>query len=178
MNEPTLETLKNNISIAQASSIELDIVLDILEEAARWITSKGIDQWRPGLFTYERNQRIAEQVAKGEVYLANVDGKPVGTITLQWADPLVWKNVQDDAGYVHRLAIRRTFAGKGLGQTMLNWAQSLAASRGKRYLRLDCMTENAALRSYYARAGFTYCGDVSGKGWSASLYEKSIWNER
>jgi GNAT superfamily N-acetyltransferase len=174
MNEPSHNILENNVTIIPATSAELDIVLDILEEVSRWITSKGIDQWRPGSFTGERKQKITEQVDQGEVYLANVEGQPAGTFTLQWADPLVWKNVPEDAGYVHRLAIRRAFAGRGLGRAMLTWAEFMAASNGKRYLRLDCMTENTALRLYYRQVGFTYCGDVSGKGWSASLYEKSI----
>lgn len=174
MNEPTLEKLKNTLTITPATSTELDTVLDILEEAARWITSKGVDQWRPGSFVETRREKIAAQLELGEVYLAKVEGYPAGTLTLQWADPLVWKHVPHDAGYVHRLAIRRAFAGKDLGRAILTWAEAMSLSNGKRFLRLDCMTENTALRSYYANAGFTYCGDVSGNGWSASLYEKQL----
>ncbi len=174
MHKPTLDTLKNKLSITPATSAELDIVLDMLEEAARWITSKGIDQWQPGSFADQRKQKIAGQVDHGEVYLARVDGKPFGTFTLQWADPLVWQNVPDDAGYMHRLAVRRAFAGQGLGQALLASAGSKVVAAGKRYLRLDCMAENEALRLYYERAGFSYCGDLSGNGWSASLYEKLL----
>jgi GNAT superfamily N-acetyltransferase len=174
MNTDRFYTSGDTITISQAISSELDIILDILEEAACWITSKGIDQWQPGDFIGTGRKKIADQIEQGEVYLASVDGQVAGTFTLQWADPAVWKDVPDDAGYVHRIAIRRAFAGKGLGQIMLEWAGSMAASQGKRYLRLDCMTENTALRQYYTHAGFDYCGDIHGKSWSASLYQKHV----
>ncbi len=149
-------------------------MLDILEEAARWLTSKGIDQWRPGTFLGARRQSVAEQVDRGEVYLAKLDGQAIATLALQWSDKMFWGDVPDDAGYVHRLAIRRAYAGMGLGHQLLEWAERKVASAGKRYLRLDCMAENPGLNEYYKKAGFHYRGEVHGKGWSASLYEKKV----
>ena len=72
------------------------------------------------------------------------------------------------------LAIRRRAAGTGLGRTMLRWAEREVAAAGRTYLRLDCMTANLALRSYYECAGFMHRGDVHGKTWSASRYEKRV----
>src|SRR5205085_4420393 len=91
------------IDIVQAQASELDVVLDILEEAAAWVTSKGIDQWRPGSFIGPRYQSIADQVKRGEVYLAKHDGEPIATLTLQWEDKRMWGDVPADAAYVHRI---------------------------------------------------------------------------
>ena len=175
--EQTLLTPAGQISIVQAQASELDIVVDILEEAASWLASRGIDQWRPGSFLGPRYASIADQVNRGEIYLAMLDGKPVGTLTLQWEDKKFWGDVPDDAGYVHRIAIRRACAGIGLGRQLLQWAERAAAAAGKDFLRLDCMAENQALCEYYERANFEYRGEIQGKGWRGRLYEKKVRTE-
>jgi GNAT superfamily N-acetyltransferase len=159
------------IQMAQAQPADLDTVLSILEEVAQWLVAKGIDQWQPGSFS---RQALAEHIDHGEVYLARRDGEPVGTLMLQWANPVIWGDMPDDAGYVHRLAIRRIVAGQGLGRQLLQWAETTVAATGRRYLRLDCMAENAALNAYYLQAGFTYRGQKQGRNWKASLYEKRV----
>jgi ribosomal protein S18 acetylase RimI-like enzyme len=147
------------------------VMLDILDEAASWLSARGIDQWRPDQF------RVL--IDRGDTYLALLDGEAVGTLALHWHDAIderLWHEVAnvEEAGYVHRLAVRRAFAGKGIGWHLLRWAEGMVAAAGKSYLRLDCMAENPALCAYYERAGFTYRGEVQGKGWKARLYEKKI----
>ena len=83
-------------------------------------------------------------------------------------------DVPGDAGYVHGLAIRRDFAGKGLGREFLRWAEDRVAASGKKYLRLDCAAENRALNEYYRRAGFSYRGEALVWGLEVSLYEKKV----
>jgi ribosomal protein S18 acetylase RimI-like enzyme len=165
------DTLPRDVTIECATPADADTSLGILQEAARWLLSRGIDQWRPDQF--ERGSVLAA-IARGELYLARRDGAVVATLRLQWTDERVWGSDTGDAGYVHGLAIRRRAAGVGLGRAMLRWAERAVVAAGRTYLRLDCMTANLALRSYYERAGFTYRGDVHGKTWSASRYEKRV----
>jgi ribosomal protein S18 acetylase RimI-like enzyme len=113
-------------------------------------------------------------VEAGEFYLARVDGGAAATLGLQWSDRYVWPDAPDDAGYVHWFAVRRAAAGRGVGLRLLGWAERAAAAAGKRYLRLDCMRDNPALRAYYERAGFAHRGDLAGPTWSAALYEKRV----
>ena len=111
---------------------------------------------------------------RGEMYLAEIAGRAVGTFALQWSDEVTWGKVPENAGYVHGLAIRQNFAGRGLGRELLRRAESSAAMSGKRYLRLDCVAENRALNEYYQRAGFGYRGRALVKGLEVSLYEKEV----
>jgi len=147
--------LDDEIRVVQARASDLDTVLSILEEAAQWLVSRGIDQWQPGSFS---RQRIADRIERGEMYLAELGGRPVGTLALQWSDEEIWGNVFKDAGYVHGIAIRREYAGKGLGLELLRWAENRVASSGKKYLRLDCTAGNQTLNESYERAGFARRG--------------------
>jgi protein-tyrosine phosphatase len=160
-----------HLIIVRATVADATTILALHEEAARWLVARGIQQWLPGDFAMEP---LVAQIGRGEAYLARIGGEPVGTFTLQWADPRIWGEQPDDAGYVHGLAVRRTYAGRGLGRVLLDSAGQMAAATGKTYLRLDCMTENPALRAYYEAAGFAHRGDVRGKTWSASRYEKRV----
>ena len=99
------------------------------------------------------------------MYLAALEGRTFGTLALQWSDEEVWGYAPGDAGYVHGLAIRRDFAGLGLGRELLRWAEDRAALSGKRYLRLDCVAKNRRLNEYYERAGFRCRGRVRVWGW-------------
>ena len=165
------EDTGSGIEVVRADASDLDTVLSILEEAARWLASRGIDQWGPGS---SPRDRVLARIKRGEVYLAVQHGKPVGNIVLQWSDEETWGDVPDDAGYVHGLAIRRGAAGRGLGLKLLRWAERRAAAAGKRYLRLDCAAGNRALNGYYERAGFSHRGQTSVFGLEVSLFEKEI----
>jgi GNAT superfamily N-acetyltransferase len=84
-------------------------------------------------------------------------------------------------GYVHRLAVRRSCAGRGIGYRLLDWADMQVRANGGSRLRLDVVTDNGPLRRYYEAAGFVHRADVDGmhvpRGgtptpWRTSLYER------
>ncbi len=146
----------------------MDQVVAVLEEASAWLLSLGIDQW-PARFP---RHIVAERLVTHEYYLAWNDDEAVGTFSLQSSDPDLWGERPDDALYLHGLAVRRDHA--GLGRQLLAWAERRVAAAGRRYLRLDCMAGNPALRAYYERVGYRHTGDRRFAGWAASLYEKRV----
>ena len=115
-----------------------------------------------------------ERIGRGEMYLARLAGQTFGTFALQWSDEEVWGDVLGDAGYVHGLAIRRGFAGRGLGRELLRWAEEHVALSGQSYLRLDCRADNRDLNEYYERAGFCCRGQARVWGFEVNLYEKGV----
>ncbi|HEV2458609.1 MAG TPA: hypothetical protein VGS80_09605 [Ktedonobacterales bacterium] len=72
------DTLPRDITIERATPADADIALGILQEAARWLLSRGIDQWRPDQF--ERESLLAA-FARGELYLAKRGDEAVGTLS-------------------------------------------------------------------------------------------------
>jgi GNAT superfamily N-acetyltransferase len=145
-------------TIRRAADAELSIVADLWAEAARWLASRGIDQWQ-----YEPHvDRIERSIAAGECWLA-IDERPVGTITVDGrADPEFWTPADepDTALYAHRMAVARSAAGAGLGAVMLDHAAGLARAAGKRWLRLDAWRDNPGLADYYRAQGFEHVRTV------------------
>ena len=92
--------------------------------------------------------RIASDVRAGQFYLAVYEGEPAGTIKFQLSDPEFWPDVPpDESAFVHRLAIRRQYAGRGVSTALLSFACDEAERCGKRYLRLDCEASRHKLRA-------------------------------
>jgi GNAT superfamily N-acetyltransferase len=143
-----------SLDVRVATSDDLAAVLDILDEAAAWLWSRRIRQW-PESF---EPQWVQPRLDAGETWLAWSRGEAVGTFTLQWEDKAWSDHADDDAGYVHRLAVRRASA--GLGRVLLERAGDLVRGAGRQFLRLDCVTANEALRAYYSGLGFEPRGEV------------------
>ncbi len=163
----------DEIVISLASAAEMESVFAMLVEAAEWTQSRGLRQWFPALFTEHLREAIEHQVAAGEVTIARISDRPVGTLTLQWSDEEVWGADDRLAGYVHRLAVRRAYAGRGIGRAMLEWAGRQCAIRDRPYLRLDAMESNSGLRAYYQSLGFTFQRVNPTLVWHPALYERS-----
>ena len=156
-------------AIRQARPGEEAIISAILGEAAAWLLSRGMPLWKLDELAADR---IASDVAEGLYFLAECDGVPAGTVRFQLSDPLFWPDVpQDEAAYIHRLAVRRDFAGGGVSTLLLKWAAERAAALGRRYLRLDCDAARSRLRAVYERFGFRYHSDRQVGPYLVARYE-------
>jgi GNAT superfamily N-acetyltransferase len=156
--KPTAEpiaTAIGSVDIVLAVPGDIDDVLDILEDAARWLASRGINQWPTDGFPRDL---VAGDIARGEVYIARSDRRALGTFTLQWSDELFWPGANEAAGYIHRIAVRRD--ARGLGIELIKFAERVTAATGRKLLRLDCFSGNDALCAYYERAGFVRRADI------------------
>ncbi|MEQ7125403.1 GNAT family N-acetyltransferase [Actinopolymorpha sp. B11F2] len=171
--------------LRQASAEDLPVVFALLNDAAEWLASRGIDQW-PARFERDgewRAERIEKYVSDGYVYIASDDRGYVGTITLSpHADPDFahgWPDGPDDALYVYRMATMRRAAGRNLGARLLDWAGDQAERGGRSWLRLDVHRHNRELQRYYERLGFTRVGTViTPPRGSGALYQRPARTDR
>jgi hypothetical protein len=156
------------MNVRAASPEEVDVVLDVLTDAARWLRARGIDQW-PERFDIEW---VMPAIERGETWLAERDGEIVGSLVVQWEDPIFWAGYPADAGYLHRLAVRRH--GDRLGERLLRWAEGHTAHNDKAFLRLDCVAGSEPLRHYYEGAGYEHVDDVAIGPYTQARYEKRV----
>lgn len=159
------------IEVVRATIEDVDCILGILSQAGRWLLAKGIRQWP----TPPPRKWLLTCVERGEFYLAREHETAVGTFRLSGSDEDgLWGKTPADAGYLGKLAICRSVAGRGIGLELLRAAERIAASAGKVVLRLDCWSGNAILCDYYTRAGFRKRGTGSYADYSVCLYEKKL----
>jgi GNAT superfamily N-acetyltransferase len=161
-----------DIHVTRATEADIHAACAVLVEAVRWLEGRGEPLWKAEEFALER---LAPCVTAGELFLARADGEVAGTFLLQEADPLFWPD--DPPGtalYLHKLAVARAFAGRGVSRAILDWAAVEAARRGRAFLRLDCDGTRPALCAFYAAAGFTHVDTPRMGHWTAARFERAV----
>ena len=93
----------------------------------------------------------------------------------QTEDPLFWSDLpNEDSGFIHRLAVKRSFAGGYISTALLNWSIEHSRNLGKRYLRLDCAADRPRLRLVYENFGFRHHSNKQVGSFFVARYEYAI----
>jgi GNAT superfamily N-acetyltransferase len=160
------------LSIRQATPHDLDSVVGIFSEAARWLEENGMTMWREDELL---PIRIGDDVRSGLYFLAECDGEVAGTVRFQLEDKLFWPDVpQDDSAFIHRLAVRRRFAGGEISSALILWAIARTHALGRRYLRLDCLASRTRLQVIYERMGFRFHSNRQVGSYYVARYEYDV----
>ena len=149
------------MNVRAAGPEDAGVVAEMLDEAGEW----------PQPFPRDE---LAERIERGELFVVDLDGTPAATFTVLWDDVPFWGEQPPDAAYLHKLAVRPPFRGRGLGAQIVDWIERRASEAGRIYVRLDCRRDKARIRRYYERLGFEHRRDVDHPRFPAALYERPI----
>jgi GNAT superfamily N-acetyltransferase len=161
-----------SLSIRQATQKDTEKVAAVLREAAQWLERSGMAMWRDDELL---PARIAADIDSGTFFIAECDGEAAGVVKFQLEDKLFWPDIPEgESAFVHRLAVRRRFAGGRVSSALLKWAVERARSLHRPYLRLDCEASRPKLRAVYERFGFHHHSDTQVGPYFVSRYEYRI----
>lgn len=131
---------------------DVDAAINIMKEVARWGRSVGFNVWRDEYLTREK---LMVNVNEEDFCVGQVMGENTSCMILQWSDTLYWpKAKENEAGYIHKLCVRRDYAGTGLSQKMVEFAIEECKKRNVQYLRLDTGWNKKKLCNLYKSLGF------------------------
>ncbi|RPF35392.1 GNAT family N-acetyltransferase [Streptomyces sp. TLI_185] len=164
------------LTYRKATPPDAPTLVRLRDTAALSQLARGIDQWKPG----EKDEtHFRTRMREGEVWLAHAGPHLAGAWELWWDDPAAWGPRPADAGYIHRLMTTPHTAPPGTGRRMLTEAESRIAATGRPYARLDCLSSNPRLRTYYESAGYEVVGEQRAKdGGSGSPYAVTLLEKR
>ncbi|MEU3460039.1 GNAT family N-acetyltransferase [Streptomyces sp. NPDC006733] len=167
---------RDDITFRQATEADVPTLVALYDGAAHWMREHGIDQWVPG---QKGADHFLLRMKEGEVWLADAGGVPVGGWELWWDDEPAWGPQPPIAGYIHRLMTDRATAPRALGRAMLARAEHRITATGRTLSRLDCVSTNPRLRTYYESAGYTVTGEQPHKdGGGGSRYAVTLLEKR
>jgi GNAT superfamily N-acetyltransferase len=141
-----------NIHFTQGNKNE---AIDIIREAAQWLIDTGKPLWGIDELTAENLSNPPDE------FIVMWDGEQsIAAMTLSFTKNIVdkhcWPDIPpDESGFLHKMSIRRKYAGKGLATLLVKHAKQLCKAKGVRYLRLDCLSDREGLMSFYKNCGFT-----------------------
>jgi GNAT superfamily N-acetyltransferase len=129
-----------------------DDFLAVLREVGQWLVETGRGLWQVDTLT---PANLFDAHTRGNCYVLYADGLPAAAFILQWKDPLYFADVPDHtAGFIHKLAIRRQFAGQDLFARILDFCRQACRERGIREIQLETDATRPALLRFYERHGF------------------------
>jgi GNAT superfamily N-acetyltransferase len=159
-------------TIIRASSGQATVVSSVLTEAAQWLASRGEALWP---LEHVSIEAITADVVAGTYHIAWLNGDAGGVVKFQLSDPVFWpESNEGDAVYLHRLAVRRCYAGGGVSTALLQWAANRALELNRIYVRLDCAADRPALRNLYERFGFKLHSVLEINSFTIARYQLEI----
>jgi ribosomal protein S18 acetylase RimI-like enzyme len=155
---------------------ESPIAFTLLKQASQTLAEKNIDQWSYWQDPPEdKIQWIQEGFDNGEFYfVVNASNTVMGMFRLLKSDPMYWGERHDCAIYLHSLVTNKTYAGQKLGNRILEHIAAIYREKGTQYFRLDCLSINPALCSYYTNQGFKQVGTQTLKYGTFNLYQMEL----
>ena len=131
---------------------EVQNSINIMKEVACWGRSVGLNVWKDEALASEK---LLKYASKEEFCIGQISGNNACCMILQWEDTFFWPNARkNEAGYVHKLCVRREYANQGLPSKMVEFAIEECKKRNINYLRLDTGWTNTKLCNIYKSLGF------------------------
>ena len=165
------------MQLRRATAAEVDPFIDLLEDAARWMRERGIDQWRPGSMRAQRPAFVAAQ-NRGEIWVLEQSNRIAGGAVLRSEPDPIWADIPvADALYVSKLVVARDAVGGKIGGQILDDLETLARERGAAWMRLDCVASNESLARYYQQRGYYPRGSVRSGDLDLLRHDKPLARE-
>ena len=145
------------IEIITASERDIPVIEDILGDAAEWLIGIGKPLWSKEHVSWAG---LSKEFSASDFQIALLDGQPAACMAVVDYDPFFWPDIpKGQSLFVHRLAVKRFAASKGLSSALLDHAKEMCRKRGISELRLDCIATIQKLRDLYDRNGFVCVGE-------------------
>jgi GNAT superfamily N-acetyltransferase len=161
------------ITIRPGAIADLDAIIGLMDEAIEWLTAQcRTGQWgdEPISASPAKVDWMRKQVESNELWVAEIDGQPVGVMLLG-DEPMPYvEPVEERELYLHLLLASRRHVNRGIGQALVDQARSVAVERGIDLIRADCYAgDDRKLVAAYERMGFTPTEPFTVKEWPGQI---------
>ena len=144
------------MEILNSIPADIDRLFELYDAATLYQKTVGGLAWKG----FDR-EPVLKEIEAGDQWKIMIDGQIAAVFLIAWSDPLIWKEKdQEDAIYIHRIAIDPLFRGQHFVKHIITWSKAYALEHGRSFLRMDTGAGNERLNNYYISCGFSYLGIV------------------
>lgn len=153
---------------------EVDNAIQIMREVAAWGRGKGYRVWPDEWLT--RDVLLTPDAQPENFCVGSINGENACAFILQWMDSDHWPHAPEkEAAYLHKLCVRRQFAGMGMTKIVVDAIKEECRKRGIRWIRLDTALDEKTVRKLYLNTGFKIVDIIDyPNGRSMALYELEV----
>lgn len=149
---------------AEATELDAKAVHVVMQEAFRKYRE---DTGLPGIpeALQESVEDILRDIREQYVYLAFVDGVPVGSIRIAI-------QTENRTAYISRFGVRADYRNIGIGKSFINLVDKLLRSKGVKKACLHTASQYTALVRFYYGCGFYIHSTSVDRGYIRALFVK------
>ena len=153
---------------------DADAAIAVMREVSRWGRERGLRLWPEEWLT--REALMTEEAGPESFCVGSFGGKTACAFILQWQDREWWPHAPaGEAAYLHKLCVRRDFAGKDVPAKVLDYIRRECKKRGATAIRLDTAWDEEAVKEIYLRLGFEIADRRElPSGRAMALYEMKV----
>jgi predicted N-acetyltransferase YhbS len=154
---------------ALAASDSIDALTELLHAAYKVHADRGLRF----VATHQDAATTRERAAEGECFVAEADGRVVGTITWRRGEPDSTCDWYREPGVAvfGQFAVDPALQGRGIGCALLVHCERRAAAQGFSEMACDTAGPAAEMIAVYERWGYRHVGRVR---WSSVNYESVV----
>lgn len=151
----------------------IEELTDLLHRAYARLAADGFRYFA----THQTPEQTAQRLGRGIPFVALIDRKIVGTVTLYTAaepeSPAHYR--RDDVGYFGQFGVEPSLQRQGIGRQMLRRVEVQARELGLRELALDTAEGATDLVAWYEKEGYRIIAHTS---WSVTNYRSVIMSRK
>lgn len=159
-------TFMTAIYLRRGQTRDLDLIMQIIDQAKAFLKSYGSPQWQDG---HPNRQVLMSDIARQDNWVLMVGKQVAGTATLQLTPEPSYQIIhqgqwaQPNAPYatIHRLAISSDFRGQHLSKFMFSNLLTIGQMQGMKNFRLDTHKLNKPVQHLATDFGFVQRGIVT-----------------
>ena len=164
-----------NIDIREASTADIEPILDLVRACIAGMLSRGIDQWDE---VYPDRGIIERDVRAGTAFVAIADRTIAGFAALdEHQEPeygeVPW-SFTGRAAVIHRMMVAPSVEGRGIARALMTFLEDRAMSSGYSSIRLDAFIKNPRAVRFYERCDYRRAGQVRFRKGDFYCFEKQL----
>lgn len=149
--------------IRKASFGDIQAIFKIVKEVTARLNAEGNNQWNS---EYPNKKLLRRDVTNGHMYVKVKDDEVLGMIVLNYEEPEEYRSVKWSAKgrclVIHRMAVKDSELGKGVGRELLKFSENLARNVAQTAcIKADTYSTNKAAKALFESEGYKNVGSVS-----------------
>ena len=150
------------IKIELAEITDLDRIMEITKACAIDLISKNIFQWNEN---YPSKEAFKKDIEKNTLYVFKNKLQITGCISIcadkdEEYEDVEWITKDFKNLYLHRLAVHPEYQKKGIGRSLMDFAEEYAKLNGFKSVRLDTFSQNQRNNKFYKSRQYVQLDDV------------------
>jgi hypothetical protein len=142
------------MEITNCSITDTDTILQLYDAAIQLQTQKNMVVWPK----FEKSF-VEKEIKEGRQWKLMVNDEIACNWAITFEDKEIWEERDNNNSiYIHRIVTNPAFRGNRFVNVIVEWARNYALVRGKQFVRLDTLGNNARLIEHYTSAGFNFLG--------------------